>query len=67
MKKDTSTRSIQRPEYESPTVIPLTKMGKGQGQTQPCSNGTNAIGTCAPTGLGAGGTCGTGQTGQTPS
>ena len=63
MKKDRSTRSSQRPQYESPTVVPLTKTGKGQGQTQPCRNGTNAIGTCIPTGLGASGECSTGQSG----
>ena len=59
-------RNAGRPEYGTPVVIPLTRMGRGQGQGNPCSNGTNATGNCAPTGLAATGTCAGGGNAHTP-
>ena len=48
MKKD-----VEMPEYSTPVVIPLSKMGRGLGQGAPCRDGSSATGICA-FGFGAG-------------
>ena len=54
------TERSRLPEYGTPVVISLTRVGRSQGQGNPCRNGTGATGTCSPTGLGATGTCASG-------
>ena len=34
------------PEYATPAVVSLTKMGRGQGQAFLCRTGTSATGSC---------------------
>lgn len=61
----------QRPEYETPTVISLTRVQTGKGQQATCSPGNNAevdctngygaFSSCEPLGLSAGGGCTTGD------
>lgn len=73
MAEETTKGPAQLPEYESPVAISLTKMRSGIGQNPDClsgqraglqcNTGYSAITTCAPTGLGAGGTCNTGDGG----
>jgi hypothetical protein len=70
MEQETGKRSTQLPEYESPTLISLTKVQSGHGQgteclagqqaTVTCGTGYSAFQTCAPTGLSAGPGCSTG-------
>lgn len=71
MNQRSPDRVTQHPEYETPTVISLTKVqiGKGQdpecsagqGATVDCTNGYSAFSSCAPLGLAAGGGCTTGD------
>lgn len=63
MKKEKGQMSSQLAEYETPKVISLTKLGTGKGQIPgDCVNGTSAR-SCNPNGLGAAGTCTTGDAG----